>query len=258
MMRIVKTEFLPNNIIDKEMQAFIRPLQLYEIILLHSKYTIRDNFITPNRRVYNVLSCMGMAVFIAIYLRISMIFIGINLFENVFYLIVAININISTIIFLYIAINNINNAENNVKLILDLHEAKNRVQFSDSNIKDLIIGNNIIIGIIVSMTIICSSVCYIYQPEYDLFYVIDEFEIAILDAYFVYATRIVSLLKRSIDVWLEEMKIRNDKCLRKEKNEFINWIEVQNAFCYLSEAYIAIQKIFSGGVSQKPFFDCIL
>ncbi|KAL0861743.1 hypothetical protein ABMA27_009219 [Loxostege sticticalis] len=49
-------ECLLNNYIDDDMQSFLRPLELSQHLMFQSKFTIRDNFITPNGHLYNTFA----------------------------------------------------------------------------------------------------------------------------------------------------------------------------------------------------------
>lgn len=56
-----KSEFLLDNYIDKDLQEVLKPLSLMQSLLICSKYSIRDNFITSNSFLYNFI---GVFVFI--------------------------------------------------------------------------------------------------------------------------------------------------------------------------------------------------
>ncbi|KAL0861742.1 hypothetical protein ABMA27_009218 [Loxostege sticticalis] len=55
MTTVVPQEYLLNNFLDDSMQAFLLPLDISHAIFMQSKHTIRYNFITPNRRIYNFI-----------------------------------------------------------------------------------------------------------------------------------------------------------------------------------------------------------
>lgn len=248
MIRITHQEFLPNNTIDEQMQAFLQPLELSHAFFIQSKFTIRKNFITPNTNLYGIISFIGTILITGIYLFHIAEFLN-NDFNNTLNTISAI-INISIVImFICIDIANLSNAETNVKLILHLQEARNKVKFCNFDIKDLIVGNRIILWFNIIISMVYIIVISYYAPS--LTVPIAELMVVMFDMAQIYSIRIIILIRRTVEVWFDEIKLRNEIGFNNEAD--IEWKEVQDAFYNISKAYKIHQRVFCVPVS--PIFE---
>lgn len=253
-------ECLLNNFLDKDIQDFLRPLEIGQAFMFQSKFTLRDNFITPNGRLYNAISFLVLTLFVSIlFVEIYTTYVtGLKIKYFVLSLSYVCT-NIAILVSFFIA--NLMNSKNNVQLIINIQEAKRVLQLYNGNnfeIKDLTMGNRILFGVLI-------FVCIANQtfPIYFLFKLSINMRVTnmvgnlvqwYLGNTILYAVRMVKLIRSTLEIWFAAMKTCNVKCHdfnpslhdRIQTNSaYQDLVQLKNAFSKLSTATIYCRRVFS-------------
>lgn len=243
-------EFLPNNFLDRQVQAFLRPLESSLATFLQSKFTIKDDLITPNRFVYTIASFLVViTVFVTVFILNLQNFLDDYGWTNSIYKISFVIVHIISFLKVIIVVfKNKFDSERSVQLVILLQEVINKVKYCNFNIKDLIIGNWVttifVFGTSVGPIVLVNLFFELGVSSLTTYY------FTIFDITTMYATRMLAFLRRCIDVWLEEIRMRSSMRLAELDGD---WDTVQNAFYNLSVAYIAHRKLFLIPVSNFIF-----
>lgn len=238
----VPQEYLLNNDLDKNLQAFLKPLELIQLAMFQRKYRIRDNFITPNGNVVNSISfCVTFFYIIITLMNID--FFNEQGFQNDFLLHVGPQLYyfMGSIVFICLCFANVINSDNNVKLILNIQTAKRVNKHCNDGMNRLIIENRIMCGISLIFVILVAITSYLCL-NYKITTVIDQVHKFHYDANIMYACRMVKLIRKSFVLWLKEMKIR----MKLKSNSLI---KMEVAFSNLIQAFRMYQKVFAIPVS---------
>lgn len=248
-------EFLPNNFLDRHMHTFLRPLEFSLAIFFQSKFEISDNFITPNRFVISIVTFLLTIIIFSISFTFNILnFLhDFSWFNSIF--ITGLVISHFSYFFMVIIVVFINkfNSECSVKLVLHLQELIYDVKFSNFSVKDLAIGNWVTVGFVFATTI--GPFIMMASSFGAGVFSLTGYFFSILDITMMYGSRMITLIKRCVDVWLEEIRTRSTTRLDDLQND---WATVQRAFYNLSEAYIAYQKLFFIPVSTSIFLLSLL
>lgn len=249
----VPQECLLNNRIDDYLHAFLKPLELPQKALVQAKFTIRDNFITPNPYMYNIISfvfTMFITITYVYYLKTTYfprMEFGMSTF--IFFLCCFAII----FVFVFLFVHKVFCGDCIIHLIVNIQEARNTIKFYKNNDKDLIMGNWMYITLsFISYFIIDSIENYV---EFRFLVIVNDVLFFFYETSLVYAIRVLKLIRKSVNVWREEMKIREKKCLNANSDEskyiINNWNEMEKGFSRLSKAYHAYKKVFSFSVSNN-------
>ncbi|PZC79307.1 hypothetical protein B5X24_HaOG201004 [Helicoverpa armigera] len=230
-------EVLLNNVIEKDLQSVLKPLDLMQRLFICAKYCIQDNFITSNSRSYNILG-----ITLAITLR-SLLFYNLlrivssedqnnyvlafsNIFDDVFF-------SIGFILNYY---SNIIQCNNHVLLVLKIQEVHRILRVNGKQLKCLIIINWVYV-IVLNVVYILGALfyCLIVSFARILDPVSNYCSIA-FDINIVYTAFVMSLLRKTLSIWIED--IRTSKHVAIESY----WTVMFDVYSNILEAFKIFEK----------------
>ena len=206
LLRIFKStrvEIISNNIIDKDVQSMLLPLDLLQIVQFCPKYCIKDNFISPNSRLSNFISLCATMFFI------------LHLSYYVLYITIADAIATNQELFIFILLSSelvfvctgfimtfflkILRTSENITLVLkfqDIHRHLN----NDKKFKRFIIVNWFAVVSLSMFSIGALTFCGI-MVGISIGTVFTGVILLGFDANIFYCIRVIQLLKDKIDLW---------------------------------------------------------
>lgn len=242
-------ECLLNNYIDDDMQSFLRPLELSQNLMFQSKFTIRDNFITPNGHLYNTfafvfnLLCLILSIILEKDFYVELDFLkDLIPYFNAFY---ALIFFICTFCLFF---SNIFDCMSNIELVINMQSAIRDVKYSNDDFKNLVVFNWIFT---------CGVVAFYFAIDYSLtfesvYFFITDMILTFMDLKMVYAIRIMKLLKKILNSWIENMQNSNmflNVELEASNEKLDDWKRLMKVYHNLSDAFLSYKKVFSMTVS---------
>lgn len=252
----INSEYLLNNIIDKNMQGFLLPLNYMQSCFVLSKYKISNNFITPNGLVYHVLSFLGLiaVIFLHTYPLLTRKITNLKMSELI-YLGSIFNLLFHDTSYVIVYILNTINGLDNIKLIIKIQGAHHILSMPKNVLKKYTICNwlHVIIKY-PSYTMILSL--YVYFVEllniYKIFYLISTMY---FDCNIVYAARLMKLLTIEMNYLKERIKrysIISPEQENVSKQRKLNFKKITQAYLDLISAFDKFKKVFRFSVSYTP------
>lgn len=245
----MNSEYLLNNVIDKNLQSFLLPLNYMQSCFVLSKYKISHNFITPNGLVYHMISFLGLIAVMLLHtcplimkkitsLKMSeMVLLG-SIFNLVFH-------NTSYVV---IYILNAINGLDNIKLIIKIQGAHQIISMPEKVLKKYTIWNwlHVIIKypsytIILSLFVYFMELCNIYKISYII-------SIMYFDCNIIYSSRLMKLLTIEMNYLKERIKI-NPKQENGSRHTKLNYKKITQAYLDLLSAFDRFKKVFRFTVS---------
>lgn len=238
-------EVMLHNVVDKPLQSALQPLNLMQRLFICAKYSIRDNFIVSNTNTYNYvgLSCALIFRFILLYSLITSInqMIGITSLLSLCDIDDFIFFSIGFIINYY---SNIVQCNNNVFLILKVQHVIRNLKIDIKVMKAFVVSNWCYI--IALNCVFISSNAY-----YCMFHVVgngwdhlSSYTSITFDVNIVYASFILSLLRRLVTAWIKEIE-SNGAC-----NTDCYWNAMFDLYVNILEAYKFLRITFRLQVSK--------
>lgn len=193
----MKSEYyIINNLLDENLQSFLRPLDLTHVLFFQAKYEIRYNFIVTNKFYYNFISCFGSLVFVMLMFILDSYydsgeFDADEIFPTLNYF-TCFMFNLS----LYIA--NVLHSKNNVIFIVNIQSARRSVRYCSrkNSLTYLIFFNWFVIGMICFLVLIYFAIVFIFHYDNPATYlsVVNFWVLLFYDFVLFYASRMVKLL----------------------------------------------------------------
>lgn len=206
-------EVLLNNHLDKELQRFLKPLNLLQNLFLLPKYNISDNFITPNDRKSKVKSlCVGLLMIIIIFYH-NVILINDNKqtgFNTTVILIYCLNSILYAANWIFTEIQSIFYSDENVQVVVLIEEIYKLLKGEDVRLKKLILWNWIYFGILFLTTCIVFISLHMYYMYFDIYDIFCDTVIAFLHLNLIYTVRIIRLLKIFLQKIIHEIESFNN------------------------------------------------
>ena len=238
--KMILPEVILNNRIDKDIQEMLRPINLMLSLFLSSKYSIKDNYITPKGNIFYIATFFLLACIYGY--TVHRLFFGeledtmginnseiVNIMFGFFFLFFCVGF---TLIFIL----NFVHRDINISIILLIQRIYNGVEFSGS-LKKVTRWNWICIIVSVCIDIFLQ---FLYSGLYDDFFTLDviiSILFATLDINLVYGILLIILLRKYIEKWIEDVLAANG-C---EEKKYIAFFDVyQN----ILEAFHLYKKIF--------------
>lgn len=238
---------LLHNIIDKDLQKVLRPLNLVQTSLLCEKYTIRDNFITFNSYFYNFIAvlCTLLFRFVCLYLIIMPFKIDddakrfiytSNICDYIFYSIGYLLNNFTNIIQSY----------NNILLVLKIQHVHRILKINGQDLKSLVICNWICVIFLYSFFIF--NIIYICEayPYISIIGLIATFATIAFDMNIVYALLVMKLMNKTLYMWIENLQ--KSRYVEDTERESY-WKIMFDVYLNMQEAYKIIENAFRPLVS---------
>lgn len=243
-------EVLLNNVLEKDFQKMIFPLNLMQNIVLLTKYQIRDNFVTSNSQYISIFS-LCITLFLAttwIEFVVQHLLIYINskeyvaitsLFYDLFFIPFCLILNY---------VQNVYLSNENVKLILKLHKIEKVTGFSKNN-PSFTIWNwatTLSMFLFVILAILKSFISLS-----NLFYFFIGYSLIIN---IIYAARIIALLKKYLKTWTNLLNVNLPNHLMEKQSRIFQHESLYKCYVNIFNAYNIFKKTFQVMVS----FICIL
>lgn len=247
------TEVLLNNRIEKEVQRMFFPLHFLLVLLLSSKYSIQDDYITPNSKqrkfgsfvcaCYIVVTCVHFIYFDEVTDNYS------NIKKN---MVISL---ITTFSFIYLGVGiviffilSIFQSQNNILLIVIIQRIDASIDIS-KRVKSFIIWNWFSVLSIFGFNVFinCAHMAAFHVNFMQLRMFVCNFIYAAFDLNCVYAIRVITLLTYYLEDWIKEIlelykETESDKCDRQF-----------NIYRNILEAYKQFKNAFKVLVSLSTF-----
>ena len=240
--------------VDKDVQSMFLPFNLMEYITFCPKYTIKDNFITPNSLKSYLISMIGTFIMILVFIyRTYMIFFYYDCYGRNFTLnyIACFDCIFYCFGFIMNFVHGIILTRKSIKFVFTFQKV-HRFLNNDTSVSQFIIWNWIsIIGYTFGHTVFFITFCVFTGEPYYL--ILSLVICVLLDLNMIYATRGITLLKNKVVLWnvkamqTQEMKDTNSKNYSKEM--FQAYVDILK--CYNIHKF-CFQRIVSTLVFVNP------
>ena len=239
-------EVLLSNRLEKDVQRMFYPLHSLLFLLFSSKYTIKDNYITPNGKIRTMMSLFSLCYILVIcvysvFLNQSNEDYKITHSDNT----VLFTVFISYIFFvtgmIITFVLNIIHSKNNILLVETIQIIHKSIDFSKS-VRSYIIWNWVSVCTFFGVNIF---IFIIYHVEsqfnvYDWPVLIRNYMLIKLDMDCVYAIRVMVLLTKYLNEWITTiLKLSNDQ----PKNN-THCIKLFETYHNILQAYNVYKRIF--------------
>ena len=230
--------FLLNNVVDKDVQSMILPLNILQNIFFYPKYRIKDNFINPNSFSSKLVSMLGMIAFSFLFLyRVFEIHHNkiIRTKANIVYLSSYFDFISNSLGFILNYTINVVFTKRNVSFVLkiqDVHRFLKDETYVRHFVKWNWISGFLIFFIYIFLDMCC---CLLIQvPLIDIFCCLSLMS---FDLNIVYAVRFIKLLSHKVDLWiihaqyLQQMGASENKAYcRRMFQAYVNILECYDIY----------------------------
>ena len=246
---------ISENRLDKDIQGIAFSLNCTLSMFFHSKYNLRDGFIYPNGKTSRIVSILCM-----LFMNLSSIsrIMNINVrdmnndmtsLEEDFFTLLASFLIVTFILgFTTMFILDIVHRNNNVLLILNIQNIFKSIDLSQS-IQNLIDWNWISTITIVIYNIFIHTLYYWTSHYPDIIDLIVDCIIGILffalEINLVVATRIIIILRKCLDQWIEDFLMMNG-----ERDTYASYLKFLQIYRNIIKAYNLYKRIFQVLVSS--------
>ncbi|KAF9797788.1 hypothetical protein SFRURICE_017983 [Spodoptera frugiperda] len=224
------------QLIDREVQAILRPLNLMQHITFGPKYRIKNNYIFPNNLLTNVLSLAAKIVFIFSYTycvyfgstyaeRISqpITFLDfLRFYDCLFY---CIGFALTFVI-------QVTQGKNSILFVL-LFQEVHRFLNNKISIKQTVSSIWIVV-ILTSLFVPVYFIVFCVLVNFPFYFIIPSHFLAAFDFNMVYATQVMKLLTNKVDLWVSQVKY-GDKLESRHRGDY--WRK-------LFQTYVDIMKCY--------------
>lgn len=199
-------EILLDNFIERDIQLFLRPLNLLHYVTLSTKYNIRYNFITSNSRFVNFISLCSSVVFITTYFIVIFLNEGIFKLDVVLLTLLMVNFCVYAFSYLLNSYTNVVHCDSNVDFIIKIRNIKKYIT-SDGFCKKITIFNWLYVVITIVFHFIIVFI-HVRITNFELFYGFVVVTLLINDLNIIYVIRMIKFLRILIDLWASEFKTK--------------------------------------------------
>lgn len=236
-----RVEILLNNLVDKDVQAMVTPLNIMQFLTLCSKYRIKDNFITPNCRVTNLVSLFGTLLYLAIIADHTRSIYNRNT-PTVFLITQWIDICIHVIGFVVNFVVCVMCSDHNVMLVLSIQDV-HRLLNDEVKCKSFNFWNWFLLFF---LNIANMSMFFYFNISTSTFSLdIEVMTLLVFDFNIIYAIRILRLLESKVVLW-------NIEVLKSQQTEEYN-LKMFNILVKIYECYELYKACFEYLVSNIIF-----
>ena len=244
-------DVLQNNCLDKDIQQIFYPLNFLLLLLFSSKYTIQDNYITPNGKKRHILSFLSVCFVIVV----TVYDLYIDLMAHNFLLLISINFMYVYYSFgmILVFILNFVHSENNMLLIRSFQIIHRSLDFSKS-VRSFVTCNWIsVIHMFGLNTFIFVSFYASFRPV--IFILLRNLLYITFDANILYAIHVLILLTKHVNEWIKKILTMKDE---QETDQVINsepyCKELFSIYQNILEAYKLYKTIFQALVGTIVFY----
>lgn len=191
---------ISNNMVDKDVQLLLLPLNLSQYIMFCPKYRFKNDLITPNTLFSNIVSLLFTLFFIFLYILCTYLehFNIIDLHYSTFVMISAQFVCIFFCVgFAMNFVNGITQTSNNIQFVLvfqKIHEI-----FNKDNVKHFVLMSSILVVLALSFYLILLA--YFFTQLGLKFYSSYGMLVVVFDLNIVYATQLIKLLESKVKQW---------------------------------------------------------
>ncbi|CAH0596868.1 unnamed protein product [Chrysodeixis includens] len=225
-------EVLLDDKIDEDIQAILKPMNTLEVLSFYPKYQIKDNFITPNSKVYNLVYFFGTIGYVLISIvQLIPLYLDHQQFETLLHVPYLYNALFSSMRFLANFTIGVLYSERNIRLVLTIQEVHRSLN-DCNNSRSLIVRNWIFVLFFFSF---CVTIYFIFEIIMG-FYLIDlgNAILVVFDFNLIYSIRVMQLLESKVVLW-------NDKAVKTEEFENVDkklhYEKMFNTFSKILECY---------------------
>ena len=234
-----------NNVVDKDVTSMLLPLNLMQYIMFCPKYRIKNNCITPNGFISNVISIIVSLVFMLLYVRFTVytlyyyqdnfnvpIFVLISTWYDVFF---------HSLGFIMNCVIGIVQSKKSVKFVLTLQKV-HRFLVNETSFKQFIVWNWIIV-VVVLWGHLCIETCFGILTRLPIVTYYSCYIMVFFDFNIIYGIRVIKLLEDKVLLWSTKSGDENSK------NE-----EVFQVYVDILDCYDIYKDCFQYFVSTFHFF----
>ena len=197
-----RVEIYLYNVVDKDVQSMLLPLNMMNIISFCPKYRINNNLITANNRFSKFMSLSVTTLFILIFvyniydrqtLYLSMNFNVLEIVVNI------VNCSLFTFWFISNCTRSVFKTKDSILSVLKLQRIHRFIN-NEKKFKFFIISNWV--TVILFLAVFVSSLIYITDLQVvSVFVVFGFLGFLIIDTHLICAIRLIQLLKDKVDLW---------------------------------------------------------
>lgn len=245
-------EVLLSNRIDNEFNTIMLPSHVMQQITFDQKYRIRDNFITSNGNITNLIAFCILICIIAgnwyQYLTTEYIRIMSKSLQRAS---IVLTFLFEPIVILVNLLYTVRYSNTHVTLLLKLQRLAKFTKYS--NYKDITISNWV--GVIFFLTYHVGWIIYVYSKIKSLLWSL--ITLLLINSYIFYTSQFVNLLRRNLVLWTDkiielEVTIRvNTDIERVSQTEMC--AELFNYFKDILEAFSLVKRMFKLMVRIKSY-----
>lgn len=231
------------NILDKEFEQMLFPLNLMQYVLLQPKYNIVKGVVKANNYASQVIYFIGVLL-IAFITVVHLVTLENSLqmcFSNVIHFVGVLDCVCQIGYCLVLFIHHIVEGNRNVLLILKIHRVYKTLK-NGNNFKKIRYENWIYIGIIPLTVIVLVCVTIKVDSYLSLLY---TYPFIYYNGNVIYATRVLNLLTHEVKLWKDEMNRFVVKCSQKNHTQLRKYL---NEVCLqrerLCSSYLDIMTAF--------------
>ena len=246
---IYPVNVVSNNKVDKDLQSMLFPLNLMQYIMFCPKYRIKDNIITPNSLISNVISLIVTIIFICAFIHCTYNMVAIaeqNIgsdrdfmsyfsFYNCAFFCFGCTLNFLIGIF---------HTKTNIQFVLTYQEVHRFLNDKTSIVKFVVWNWIIVVGIVGFYAIIVTCFHTLMGTPFKSVYA--AYIMMAFDFNMVYVIRVIQFLENKIVLW----NIRNVNFQETEDmNEENNCTRMFQAYVQILECYDIYKESFQPFVS---------
>ncbi|CAG9792821.1 unnamed protein product [Diatraea saccharalis] len=253
--QITPQKFFHDNNVDDDIRSFVLCLDITQNAMLLRKYSIRNNFITPNGWRSNMISTVGLLSYFFIYhYTCNSFYKNKVFFESALGKYAALNKVVVFIVFSIHVFSNMLHSKNNVTAITKLQNIRRVAKYLNNDLKQLIRLNWICLLFYIIFLITIEIALIYCLKSYAFFiilchYVAISFEVGII--YFVCLAR---LLRHLMANWILKCKYYSEYSNFKICCDNINnsrfWNKLFKAYCDIIDSYQSLKKTATVSVSK--------
>lgn len=244
-----KNETLLHNVVQRNFQNYLRPLNILQTWVAYPKYLIRDNFITPNGLWTNLLSLAVTCVYMVFTVNRAMTFntnrtnvmMGTPKIRGSFFIMRSVNFFLYTVGHFNNLYSNYHHRDRNVTLVIKIQETLNKLpkkrKLANESFFNWLYGILILLDFYFFYIVLnCAhrSRCTFFELMSDL--VLLGFHVNML-----YAIRIMSLIKGNILSWICEIEGIKRNNIKIEPQY---WLKMFEIYSLIMDSYIIYIQVF--------------
>lgn len=230
-----------DNVIDKDVQSMFLPLNIFQNIILCSKYCIKDGVITLNTSLRNFISLLGTILLCALFTyRIYFLFVlndtmyFSSYFDCIYY----------CFGFVMNSFINFVQTKNNIAFVLSF-QSIHRFLNDKTSFKRFVIQSWAIIFIGLLIYILFFS-CLMFRLHVPLFGIICFYSLFSFDFNIIYATRLLKMLEDKVILW----NLRAVSFQAANKHDKVNSRKMFEAFVDVLQCDVIFKMCFQQFVSE--------